>query len=117
MIRNDTLPDWEARMRQAEAAETVLLDIGHVKIGIDHFALPDDSLALALARGTLRRNFQGYTTDDYQTLTGLGTSSIGKLQQGYVQNETSTGGYLRKISSGSLPVARGFALTADEHVR
>ena len=116
MIPENALPGHQDRLHQARMAEEILLGCGYQKIGIDHFALPGDSLAIAAQTGTLRRNFQGYTADDCQTLLGLGASSIGKLPNGYIQNQTPTGIYMSQVSHGMLPVARGFCLTGDDRL-
>jgi oxygen-independent coproporphyrinogen-3 oxidase len=71
----------------------------------------------ALADRTLRRNFQGYTTDRADMLFGAGVSSIGALPQGYAQNETQFIAYARAVEAGRLPVARGIALTGDDRFR
>lgn len=97
----------------AAGAEAILAE-DYVPVGIDHFAKPADGMAQKLSDGTLRRNFQGYTTDDADALIGFGASSIGRLRQGYVQNITPTGQYCRAISDGHLPVARGFALSESD---
>lgn len=117
MIDEAALPDVVARYRQARAAAAQLTAAGYVAVGMDHFALPADGLAVAARAGTLRRNFQGYTTDDAIALIGLGASAIGVLPQGYVQNVTPTGEYMRLTSTAGLPVARGVALTADDLLR
>ena len=90
---------------------------GYAAIGIDHFALPDDTLAMATAAGDLHRNFQGYTTDDAAALLGFGASSIGGLPQGYVQNAPDVGGYARAIRSGQLATIRGVTLSNEDRVR
>jgi len=93
-------------------------DVGlDVAIGIDHFARPSDKLAIATRSGRLRRNFQGYTTDDAPALIGLGASSIGNLPQGYVQNITATGEYIRTIRERGLAVARGIAFSPQDRMR
>ncbi|MEM9498747.1 MAG: oxygen-independent coproporphyrinogen III oxidase [Pseudomonadota bacterium] len=117
MIDEKTLPDARARVDQAQAASDAILDAGYVAIGLDHFALPGDPLALAADRGTLRRNFQGYTTDSASTLLGLGATSIGRTSEGYVQNITETGAWARAVQDGILPVGKGFALTQDDRMR
>jgi oxygen-independent coproporphyrinogen-3 oxidase len=89
-----------------------LTSAGYVAIGIDHYADGNDDLAQAAFRGEVRRNFQGYTTDQAEMLIGLGASSIGKLQQGYVQNVVATHDYCRRVQGGELAVVRGFALSA-----
>ena len=84
---------------------------------MDHFARPDDALAAAAASARLKRNFQGYTTDDAPVLLGLGASSIGSLPQGYVQNQPSVPAWRDAVRAGQLPVARGIALTVADRLR
>lgn len=117
MIDDATLPDAQARAAQAKAAAQALLAEGYVAIGLDHFALPDDSLALAAKRGTLRRNFQGYTTDQAETLIGLGATSIGRTPSGYIQNIAETGAWSRAVTAGQLPVAKGLPFDRDDRLR
>ncbi len=114
MISEAALPDALARVRQARVASGVLQAGGYLPIGMDHFALPQDSLTIAAAQGRLHRNFQGYTDDACITLLGIGASSIGRLLDGYVQNETATGNYMRAVASGQLPVSRGITLTDED---
>jgi oxygen-independent coproporphyrinogen-3 oxidase len=116
-IRVEDLPDAALRLRQAEAAARVLTGAGYVAIGLDHFARPDDAMALAAAAGTLRRNFQGYTTDTAPFLIGLGASAIGATPGGFVQNEAEEKRWLAAVEQGRLPVARGLALNADDRIR
>lgn len=117
LIDAASLPGAAERLAQAEASAAVLVDHGYVAVGLDHFARPDDPLALALAEGSLGRNFQGYTTDVADALLGLGVSSIGRLPQGFVQNASDTGAWRRAIEAGTLPVVRGVAFTADDRLR
>jgi len=84
---------------------------GYKTIGIDHFAKPGDSLALAADNQSLRRNFQGYTTDTCPTLIGLGASSISRFSGGYVQNASATAEYTAQIEAGQLAGYRGHALS------
>jgi len=116
-IREDELPDSLARIDQADAAERVLRATGYVAIGLDHFARPDDPMALAQAAGALRRNFQGYTTDRAPVLLGLGASAIGAAPQGYAQNLPDERAWLAAVEAGRLPVARGLALTEEDRLR
>ena len=97
-------------------AEDVITSAGYVSVGMDHFARPHDSLAIDAVDGRLRRNFQGYTTDDASVLLGLGASSIA-LSAGYVQNSPSVPGWRDKVRSGALPVASGIALTDADRLR
>ncbi len=117
MIDDASLPDAQARAAQAKAAAEALLAEGYVAIGLDHFALPEDELAIAAGAGTLRRNFQGYTTDRAETLIGMGATSIGRTPSGYVQNITETGAWSRAVSDGRLPVAKGLPFIQDDRLR
>lgn len=117
MIAESELPGAVERWQQFAAASARLRERGYCAIGLDHFARPDDTLARAAANGRLRRNFQGYTTDAAPTLLGLGTSAIGNLPQGYVQNETSTCAYIAALGGGELAVARGYLLDAEDRLR
>jgi oxygen-independent coproporphyrinogen-3 oxidase len=111
------LPDALARMEQAEAAERALLEAGYVAIGLDHFARPDGTMAVAARAGVLRRSFQGYTTDRAPVLLGLGASAIGALPQGYAQNLADECAWLGAVQAGRLPVARGLELTGEDRTR
>lgn len=117
MIPTDALPGPEARAEQAAAAAAALERAGYVAIGIDHYARPHDPLAAAAREGRLRRNFQGYTTDDAETLIGLGATAIGRTPAGYVQNIAETGAWSRAVADGRLPVARGRAFAGDDRLR
>ena len=117
LIPEASLPDTHERLRQSEAARDVLLTYGYQAIGLDHFARPDDPLALAQAAGRLNRNFQGYTTDCAEVLLGVGASAIGALPQGYVQNEPDLRRYAATLASGSLPVVRGIAIDDEDRLR
>lgn len=116
-IHTEDLPGAAMRMRQAEAAARVLTDAGYVAIGLDHFALPSDAMARAAGAGTLRRNFQGYTTDTAPYLISIGASAIGRTPQGYVQNEPDERRWLAAVEADRLPVARGRALSAEDRLR
>ena len=111
------LPGGPERHAQAEAIAGALVEAGYVRIGLDHFALPGDRLANAHRAGKLRRNFQGYTTDDSETLIGFGASSIGRLPQGYVQNAVLIGDYQRRIAEGALAVSKGRAFAGQDLLR
>ncbi|MGD8327699.1 MAG: oxygen-independent coproporphyrinogen III oxidase [Sphingomonadales bacterium] len=117
MIDEATLPNGEQRAAQAQAAAEALTKAGYVTIGLDHFARPEDSLARAAKDGTLRRNFQGYTTDAAETLLGLGITSIGRTPQGYYQNITDVRGWERAIDEGRLPIAKTKVFEGDDLIR
>jgi len=117
LIDESALPGGEERLLQSQAAAVALIEAGYVAIGLDHFALPTDSMAQAAKAGSLRRNFQGYTTDRAETMLGVGSTSIGRTPSGYVQNLTETGAWARAVEAGILPVAKGVALSKDDHLR
>jgi oxygen-independent coproporphyrinogen III oxidase len=112
-----TLPGVEERIDQAAAIAGEFLRYGFLKIGIDHFAKPDDALARAATAARLHRNFQGYTDDGRETLIGLGASSISRFGDGYVQNISDVPSYVRTISGGRLAPSRGCRLDAAERQR
>jgi oxygen-independent coproporphyrinogen-3 oxidase len=117
MIPESTLPDSKARFDQAETAGSRLEELGYQRIGLDHFALPDDSLAIAAREGRMRRNFQGYTDDAAEVLIGFGASAISSGPSGYTQNITETGAYTLAVKDGRLPVAKGLELQGDDILR
>ncbi|MCP8896078.1 oxygen-independent coproporphyrinogen III oxidase [Shinella daejeonensis] len=117
LIDERALPDAAMRIEQAEAIAETLAAAGYIRIGLDHYALPDDDLARAARQGKLRRNFQGYTTDACTTLIGFGASAIGRTAEGYIQNEVPPGLYAQRIASGRLATAKGYRLTADDRLR
>ena len=88
---------------------------GYQAVGLDHFALPDDGLAVAARTGDLRRNFQGYTTDRADALIGLGASSIGRTPSGFVQNVVFDPVHLKAVKQHLGGNARqGFPCIAEE---
>ena len=90
---------------------------GYVYVGMDHFALPNDALAVAKRQGRLHRNFQGYSTQPDCDLIGLGVSAIGKVGATYSQNAKSLEEYQDLLDHGHLPVARGLAVSRDDLLR
>jgi oxygen-independent coproporphyrinogen-3 oxidase len=117
MIDETVLPGPQARLDMAALAAEMISRAGYVAIGLDHFALASDPMAVALADGSLARNFQGYTVDAADALVGLGASSIGRLPQGYVQNVTATADYEKRVLSGGLAVTRGIEFAPQDRVR
>ena len=117
LLDESSLPASAARLDQAMAAHETLISLGYEPIGLDHYALPSDSLAVAARTRMLRRNFQGYTTDNGSALIGIGTSAIGRLPQGYVQNASDTANYSRAILGCRFATARGVALSIEDRVR
>jgi oxygen-independent coproporphyrinogen-3 oxidase len=117
VIDEATLPDGAARHAQAEAIADALQAAGYRRIGLDHYALPSDPMVRAHLDGSLRRNFQGYTTDTTDALLGFGASAIGRLPQGYVQNAVGLGDYAARVGAGALPTVKGYVLTPDDRLR
>ncbi|MDF1750303.1 MAG: oxygen-independent coproporphyrinogen III oxidase [Alphaproteobacteria bacterium] len=117
LIPEDALPGPEARKEAADAAAELLIGAGYLQIGIDHFALPDDSLSQAEDARTLRRNFQGYTTDQAKTLLPVGASSIGRLPDMFIQNEPSLKSHAKRVTEGHLPISKGVLLSMDDQLR
>lgn len=117
LIPAEALPSPEERLELFDTAREMFLEAGLVEIGIDHFARPGDGLERAWRRGTMRRNFQGYTEDKAQVMIGLGASSIARYPQGYVQNEPATSKYVEHVRAGRLPAARGHRFTPEDHLR
>jgi oxygen-independent coproporphyrinogen-3 oxidase len=112
-----TLPSPSQRLALLQRVVERLTDAGYVYIGMDHFALPTDELALAQAQRTLHRNFQGYSTRAQCDLIGFGASSIGKVGDVYAQNAKDLPGYAAAIDAGRLAITRGVRLTADDRLR
>lgn len=117
MIRDADLADVEGRWAQADAADAALLEGGYVRIGLDHYARPEDPLALAAAQGRLRRNFQGYTDDPAPVRVPIGPSSIGQFREGFVQNAIAADAWGAAIGRGEPPLARKIAIGRDDRLR
>jgi oxygen-independent coproporphyrinogen-3 oxidase len=117
MIPEEALPGAQDRYAQALMAAAMIEAAGYERIGLDHFARPDDAMAAAARDGRLRRNFQGYTEDACETLIGLGASSISRFRQGHAQNQPATGVYQRMVDDGGLATVRGVAFTEEDHAR
>jgi oxygen-independent coproporphyrinogen-3 oxidase len=115
-IAEAELPAPETKLELMTLAIGRLTRAGYLYIGLDHFARPDDELAVAQCLGQLQRSFQGYSTQGGD-LVGLGLSSIGQIGPTYYQNLKELDDYYAALDSGRLPVARGIELTADDLVR
>jgi oxygen-independent coproporphyrinogen-3 oxidase len=116
-IAEADLPSAEAKLQILSLAIGRLTRAGYLYIGMDHFARPDDELAIAQAQGRLQRNFQGYATRRGSDLIGLGVSAIGAVGPTYYQNQKRLEDYYAALDAGRLPVARGLELTPDDLVR
>lgn len=116
-IESADLPDPATRLKLLGLALEKLLDAGYVYIGMDHFARPDDELVRAQGRGTLQRNFQGYSTGGDCDIVGLGMSAIGRIGDCYSQNARDLPGYYMALDNDRLPVVRGIVLDDDDVIR
>jgi oxygen-independent coproporphyrinogen III oxidase len=113
-IDETALPGPAERHEQAQAIASALTAAGYRQIGLDHFALPGDSLSSAADDSTLHRNFQGYTADACKVLLGFGASAIGRLPQGFAQNATRIPDYERRIVGGHLATVRGCRIAEED---
>ena len=111
------LPDAEQKRRLLAAAIDIFTRAGYESIGMDHFALPDDDLAVAARERGLHRNFMGYTTRPATDSVGLGVSAISDVAGAFSQNHKSLAHYYEMIDAGRLPVERGYALSDDDQLR
>ncbi len=117
MIPSESLPTPEERLDLFDTARRLFAWDGYDEIGIDHFAIPSDGLAVARKAGRLRRNFQGYTDDTADVLIGVGASSISRFPQGYAQNAPATSAHTQAIREGRFSTARGHAFTGEDRLR
>ena len=111
------LPPPETKLDILQSTIGRLGEAGYVYIGMDHFARPQDELAVAQREGTLYRNFQGYSTHADCDLIGLGVTSIGKVDDTYTQNQRALEPYYAAIDAGRLSVFRGIRLSRDDRIR
>lgn len=111
------LPSVQEKFSIYSAARQTLIDHGYIAIGMDHFATPEDPLAVHLLSGTLKRNFQGYTGLDGDDMIGFGLSSISQFQTGFFQNTKTLSAYMEKIGQGRIPLERGKQLSLDDRIR
>ncbi len=116
-IRAEDLPSAEEKLAILQNSINRLLDAGYVYIGMDHFAKPDDELAIAQANGKLHRNFQGYTTHSDCDLVAMGVSAISQIGNVYYQNEHDISAYSQAVAQQQHAVKRGVQLNADDHIR
>lgn len=116
-IDGSALPEPAQRFEMAELGFNFLTKAGYTAIGFDHFAKPEDSLAISARSGTLRRNFQGFTDDSSDTLIAMGASAISHFSNYILQNEKNVGDYRVSASAHRNCAVRGVARNADDHVR
>ena len=111
------LPAPSSKIAMLSRSMDALMNAGYVYVGMDHFALPDDALAVAKRQGRLHRNFQGYSTQPDCDLIGLGISAIGRMGGTYSQNAKTMEEYVDMLDHGQLPIVKGLALSRDDLIR
>ncbi len=116
-INEDELPSSDAKLDMLALCIRRLNDAGYIYIGMDHFAKPDDELAIAQRQGRLHRNFQGYSTHAEADLVAVGVSAISSVGMCYSQNAKTLDEYYDHLDSGELPVVRGYTLSLDDVLR
>lgn len=116
-INEADLPAADVKLDILQMVGRRLMEAGYVYVGMDHFARPDDELAIAQREGKLYRNFQGYSTHSDCDLVGLGITSIGRVGDAYIQNAKELDEYDRLIGQGRLPVFKGVELNDDDKLR
>jgi oxygen-independent coproporphyrinogen-3 oxidase len=112
-----TLPNRDTKFRLLAMARDAFLGAGYHAIGMDHFALPSDELALAQCQGRLSRNFMGYAVNPGDDTLGFGVSAIGDVRGALAQNQKMLAPYYRMLDQGHLPIARGYKRTRDDEIR
>lgn len=116
-INTVELPSGASKVSMLARSLAAFMGAGYVYVGMDHFALPDDALAVAKRQGRLHRNFQGYSTQPDCDLIALGVSSIGRIGATYSQNAKTLEEYYDFLDQGRFPIVKGLALTRDDLVR
>jgi oxygen-independent coproporphyrinogen-3 oxidase len=116
-IETTEIPNAGAKVAMLARSMAAFMGAGYVYVGMDHFALPTDPLAIAKQQGRLHRNFQGYSTQPDCDLIGLGVSSIGRVGSTYSQNAKTMEEYCDFLDQGRFPVVRGLSLSADDLLR
>ena len=117
LIKDKDLPSPDEKMAIFAMTNQKLDEAGYIYIGMDHFALPDDDLAVAFTTGRLQRNFQGYSTQPDNDLVAFGASAISHIGTSYSQNRRGVNDYIDRINQGELATQRGFELSSDDLVR
>jgi oxygen-independent coproporphyrinogen-3 oxidase len=114
--KDSDLPSAEIKKSQYEMGKKLLTDFGYKDVGMDHFALPTDSLSEAMENGTLHRNFMGYTTSKTKLMIGLGASSISDSWYGFAQNVKNLEDYEHLVSHGVIPIFKGHLLKEEDEI-
>jgi oxygen-independent coproporphyrinogen-3 oxidase len=116
-INTSDLPDRNTKFELIGAAIDAFGEAGYASIGMDHFALPDDELAVAARERRLHRNFMGYTTRPAGDMVGAGVSAIGDVHGAFAQNVKKLSSYYDALDAGRFPIERGYALSTDDRIR
>jgi oxygen-independent coproporphyrinogen-3 oxidase len=116
-IKADDLPSRDLKFELISAALDTFGRVGYQAIGMDHFALPDDELAIAMRERRLHRNFMGYTTRPAADMVAVGLSAIGDVRGAFAQNVKKLPAYYAALDAGHFPIDRGYALSADDCIR
>ena len=116
-IKEDNLPISSMKLELLRMSIEYLISAGYEYIGMDHFAKPNDTLAVAQKQGQLQRNFQGYTTHADTELVAFGVSAISDLNGVYIQNHTDLDAYRKSIEKGQLAIAKGYISNLDDRIR
>jgi oxygen-independent coproporphyrinogen-3 oxidase len=114
LFKDEDLPVGKEKRDLYELSRKMLLDAGYIEVGMDHFALPTDSLSIALKNKSLHRNFMGYTDQKTNVLLGLGVSSISESLFSFHQNEKVIASYQLKLDENKIPTHRGHVLTEED---
>ena len=113
-FNESNLPSAELKRQQYQLGKQLLTEVGYHEIGMDHFALPTDTLYKSMLNGKLHRNFMGYTASKTQAMIGLGVSSISDSWYGFAQNEKSIESYYNLLNENIIPVYRGHSLNNED---
>jgi oxygen-independent coproporphyrinogen-3 oxidase len=114
--KDEDVPSGDAKRNQYERGKELLAKVGYEEIGMDHFALPSDSLSKALHSGSLHRNFMGYTASKTQVMVGLGASSISDSWYSFTQNVKGLEEYQHLVNNDIIPIYRGHILTVEDSI-
>jgi oxygen-independent coproporphyrinogen-3 oxidase len=117
ILEKSGLPSALEKLKMFETTYQLMKEAGYIPIGLDHFAKPDDELAIALQNRTLHRNFQGYCTRETTgQVYAFGTTGISQLENGYAQNAKHVSDYIRQINDGHFTTEKGYVLTYEEKI-
>ncbi|MCU0343429.1 MAG: oxygen-independent coproporphyrinogen III oxidase [Ignavibacterium sp.] len=117
LIHPEDIPAPEVKLEILKMTIEKLINAGYEFIGMDHFAKPNDELAVAMREKKLYRNFQGYSTNAGADLYAMGITSISQLKNVYAQNYKTEKEYYSSLDNGDLPTSKGYRLTDDDHLR